>query len=484
MLRISAEAFCQNPAGFFQHIQSVPYSFLLDSSMNEGSYGRFSYAGANPFLIIRFSRGTAELVYSSGTEKAAGDGLLFLDRLLEKARIEFLKRSAEGGLTDVPQFKAGAACFFSYDLVRNYENIPDQTIDDLNVPDFEVAFYRQVIAFDAKTKKAYVFENEALKEYGDGIFLGEGEFFDEIRRALDKSDQSGNSVFDRIIKAEGIQELELYAGDNVKGRFVNSVEKIKERIRAGDVYVLNLTERFQRDFIGDPWAAYLVLRQLSPTSFSAFLNFGGLKILCGSPELFLHRSGNVILTRPIKGTRKRGTAEDEDRYIADELKKNRKERAELTMITDLERNDLSRVSMTGSVRVLSAFDIEKYSTLFQMTSTVRGELKDGVSFGDIMRATFPGGSVTGAPKISAMKIIDELEVYRRGIYTGSLGYIDFSGDFLLNIVIRSIFIKENQAFFHAGSGITILSDPEEEFIEMMEKTKTMQAALKLAEEGI
>ncbi len=259
--------------------------------------------------------------------------------------------------------------------------------------------------------------------------------------------------------------------------YCRAVEKSLEYIAAGDIYQVNISQRFSAELKTGIWELYRRLRHLNPAPFASFLRFPEVSVLSSSPERFLLVEGNRVETRPIKGTRPRGDTAAEDSALKQELINSAKDRAELLMIVDLERNDLGRVCQTGSVKVPELFCLETYATVYHLVSTVTGTLPAGKNVLDLLPAVFPGGSITGAPKIRAMEIIEELEPVRRGIYTGSLGYLDFSGRADLNIVIRTFVIKNNRVYFQVGGGIVADSQPELEYQETLDKARALLDAL-------
>ena len=262
-----------------------------------------------------------------------------------------------------------------------------------------------------------------------------------------------------------------------KQKYVAAVERALEYIAAGDIYQVNLSQRFSHPFEGSSFALFGALRQVSPSFYGAYLNCGDHAIISSSPELFLKKTGGIIETRPIKGTRPRGRSAEEDRAMRQELLNSAKEAAELTMVVDLERNDLGRICEYGSVDVVSHRYIDELPTLLHTVSTVRGRLRPGISTVDVLRATFPGGSISGCPKIRAIEVIDELEPTRRHVYTGSIGYFAPDGDFTLNIAIRTMIVAGNRLHYQVGGGIVADSDPEREYQETLDKAAAMRRAI-------
>jgi para-aminobenzoate synthetase component 1 len=262
--------------------------------------------------------------------------------------------------------------------------------------------------------------------------------------------------------------------------YLRAVENVREYIRAGDIFQVNLSQRFEADLSIPPYELYQRLRKINPAPFASYLDFDGVSVVGASPERFLKVQGDWVETRPIKGTRPRGKSAAEDRALADELLASIKDRAENVMIVDLERNDLGRVCRYGTVRVTELAILETYPTVFHLTSTVKGRLCEDKDRIDLLKATFPGGSITGAPKVRAMEIIDELESTRRSVYTGSIGYLSFSGEMDLNIVIRTFLVKGGRAYFQVGGGIIYDSEPEAEYVETLDKARALIQALNLS----
>jgi para-aminobenzoate synthetase component 1 len=262
--------------------------------------------------------------------------------------------------------------------------------------------------------------------------------------------------------------------------YIQAVNKIREYIAAGDVFQVNLSQRFETNLPVPPYELYRRLRQLNPAPFASYLNFDGVTIVSASPERFLKLRGDLVETRPVKGTRPRGQTLIEDEALAQELVHSSKDQAENVMIVDLERNDLGRICRYGTVKVTELAILETFPTVFHLTSTVVGRLRQDKGVADLLKATFPGGSITGAPKVRAMEIIDELEPTKRSVYTGSIGYLSFNGDLDINIVIRTFIVKEGKAYFQVGGGVIYDSHPKGEYQETLDKAKALIQALKLA----
>jgi len=355
---------------------------------------------------------------------------------------------------DIP-FSGGAVGYFAYDLGEfSIKHFKFKSKDDLKNWDCILGFYDTFLMYDRlKRETKVVSTNREAKDRMMGLI----------------EDNAGGT---------GGCSIESSLESNfTKKSYCRAVDKVKQYIAAGDIYQANLSQRFSAGFKGDTWQLYKKLRSINPAPFAAYLNFPEVKILCDSPERFLRIHGRRVETRPMKGTRPRGRTPDEDRRLKKELHYSVKDRAENLMIVDLERNDLGKVCEYGSVRVNELEVVEEYPTVFQMVSNVTGRLRKDVTQVDCLKACFPGGSITGAPKVRAMEIIDELEPTRRNIYTGAIGYLGFDGGMDLNIAIRTIIVKDGKAFFQVGGGIVADSKPEDEYMETLVKGKALMKAL-------
>jgi len=362
----------------------------------------------------------------------------------------------------------------SYDLNRFIERLPSLSTDDLQVPDCLLGFYDRALIFD-HVKERLVVASTGLPELNPraahrrATWRGQ-ELIRQLRRLEDGRRRWGSPA-QRERPQSGLEVTFTKEG------YLDAVRKAKEYIAAGDIYQVNLSQRFSTRFDEDPFPLYRRLHRINPAPFGCFLDYGEVAVVGGSPERFLRLRDRRVETRPMKGTRPRGKSPAEDRYLKQELLRSAKDQAELVMIVDLERNDLGRVCEYGSVRVRTLRALETYATVFQTTASILGRLRRDRDRIDLLRACFPGGSVTGAPKIRAMEIIEELEPTRRGIYTGSIGYLDFGGDLDLNIAIRTIICRGGRAYFQVGGGIVADSDPEAEYEETLVKAKALIEAL-------
>jgi len=454
----------------FEAFRERPFSFFLDSGMDPAKLGRYSFVGSDPFLVLR-SRGK-EITLTRGEEKEIQWGNPF-DVVGELLTVYSLNNLAE-----IP-FVGGAVGYFSYDLCHFIERLPSRAIDDLNLPECYLAFYDTILAFDHLGGKTYLFSTG----------FPELEESRRKRRAEERRKEVKSLMLNKALvpifeenllapTAEGI----LLKSNFSRGEYLKAVATAREYICAGDIFQVNLSQRFEADLTIPPYKLYQRLRRINPAPFASYLGFEGVSVAGASPERFLKVRGDWVETRPIKGTRPRGKSPEEDKALAEELLSSEKDRAENIMIVDLERNDLGRVCRYGTVKVTELAILETYPTVFHLTSTVVGRLCPGKTRIDLLKATFPGGSITGAPKVRAMEIIDELEPTKRSVYTGAIGYLSFGGEMDLNIVIRTFLIKGGKAYFQVGGGIVYDSEPEAEYEETLHKAKALIQALRLSAE--
>ena len=453
----------------FELIKDRPYSFFLDSGMDTQRLGRYSFLGSEPFLVMN-SRGS-EITLVRGQEHKMQHGNPFdtIGKLLKLYKLDYCP-------APVP-FVGGAVGYFSYDLCHFIEHLPSTAIDDLKLPECYFAFYDVIFAFDHLEGRAYLVATGFPE-------LEERQRLKRARMRLEEMKNwlyPGHSVIEVSQSPEQNEEITLKSNFTPE-EYIKAVNRVREYIAAGDVFQVNLSQRFQADLEIPPYELYKRLRRVNPAPFASYLNFPGVAIVSASPERFLKVQGDLVETRPIKGTRPRGRNPVEDQRLAQELTHSIKDRAENVMIVDLERNDLGRVCRYGTIKVTELAILETFPTVFHLTSTIVGRLHRGKSDIDLLKATFPGGSITGAPKVRAMEIIDEIEPTKRSVYTGSIGYLSFTGDMDINIVIRTFLIKEGKAYFQVGGGIIYDSDPKAEYMETMDKAKALIRALQLAPE--
>jgi para-aminobenzoate synthetase component 1 len=459
-----------SPLDAFELFKDKQFSFFLDSGMDAHKLGRYSFIGSNPFLVLS-TRGS-DIVLTRGTEKSrlSGNPFDILNRFLEVYHLDTYS-------SPVP-FTGGAVGYFSYDLCHFIERLPSTAVDDLSLPECYFAFYDLVLAFDNLQGKAYIIST-GFPELDETARIERAtKRLNEVKDMLSKMPHSVRRAPSTPISPPA-EQVTLKGGFTHK-EYVDAVEKARQYIIAGDIFEVNLSQRFETELSITPYELYRRLRQINPAPFACYLDFDEVSVVSASPERFLRLQGDWVETRPIKGTRPRGKTPEEDQTLAKELLSSIKDRAENMMIVDLERNDLGRLCRFGTVKVTELAILEVFPTVFHLTSTVVGRLREGRNCIDLLKATFPGGSITGAPKVRAMEIIDELEPTKRSVYTGSIGYLSFNGDLDLNIAIRTFLVKGRKAYFQVGGAVVYDSNPEAEYQETLDKAKALIDALNMA----
>ncbi len=453
----------------FELFHNQPHSFFLDGGMDPQRLGRYSFIGIEPFLVMSSRGNQVTIIRQDRQENEQGNPFDVLGRLLETYRLDSLPSS-------IP-FCGGAVGYLSYDLCHFIERLPATAVDDLKLPESYFGFYDTIIAFDNLENKAYIVttgfpeldEKRRLKRAGMRLEEMKSRLASPFPQSREANSKNISKIAEAVLKSNLTPE-----------GYMEAVNRVREYIAAGDVFQVNLSQRFETELSVTPYELYRRLKQVNPAPFAAYLNFDGITVVSASPERFLRVDGDWVETRPIKGTRPRGKNSVEDAMLAQELLNSAKDRAENVMIVDLERNDLGRVCRYGTVKVTELAVLETFPTVFHLTSTVIGKLRPDKNRIDLVKAAFPGGSITGAPKVRAMEIIDELEPTRRSIYTGAIGYLSFGRNLDLNIVIRTFIIKDNKAYFQVGGGIIYDSNAEAEYQETLDKAKALIQALRLA----
>ncbi|MBI5641322.1 MAG: anthranilate synthase component I family protein [Nitrospirae bacterium] len=459
----------ESPFEVYQKLRSKN-SFLFESVKGPDNIARYSFIGIEPYLVFRAKDGTVEI-------EAGGKKTISSRKPLDRLR-ELVKSYSQPLVKGLPPFQGGAAGMLSYDFVQYLEKLPQKAVDDLNIPDAHFFMIDRLVAFDHLEKKSWIVVCPGVRD----TVLGYTEIMEKHEAYSEEALKVIESIHERISKEKatapgqqgGAGEMIRLRYDTGKEDYMAMVGRAKEYIAAGDIFQSNLSLRVTAG-IGelDPWELYTILRQINPSPFSCFADFGEYSIVSSSPERLVRVSGRTVDTRPIAGTRPRGRDLSEDDEMRAELLLNEKERAEHIMLIDLERNDLGRVSDYGTVVVDELMVTEDYSHVMHIVSNVKGALAEGKDCFDVIKATFPGGTITGVPKVRCMEIIDELEPTRRGPYTGSVGYIGFNGNMDLNIIIRTFLIKEGKAYIQAGAGIVADSDPEREYHECIKKAEAL-----------
>ncbi|MBI2868151.1 MAG: aminodeoxychorismate synthase component I [Chloroflexi bacterium] len=441
-----------------------PLAFYLDSAMGKERLGRFSFFGLDPFLSVRAQGRRSEVLGRHGYRIVHGDPFDLLRGLLVQYQVP-------PGDFPMP-LVGGAVGYLGYGLRHCIEKLPSRAHEDLHLPDLYLGFYDVHVALDHLLGKMYVVSTGLPEGSSAGRRQRAYTRAREMRRWLERLAQASPAVEQMFPAVAARMESNM-----TREAYVGMVQQARRYIEEGEVYQVNLSQRFRAPLAAPSHQLYARLRQLNPAPFAAYLRFPGLAIASSSPERFLRLRGSTAETRPIKGTIRRGKTQTADAALAAALRDSHKDRAEHIMIVDLERNDLGRVCETGSVQVSEFMALERYATVHHLTSTVEGVLRTDKDRIDLLRACFPGGSITGAPKVRAMEIIDELEPTARGIYTGAIGYFSFDGGLDINIVIRTIVATGGYAYFHVGGGIVYDSDPEKEYQESLDKGEALMDAL-------
>ncbi len=425
---------------------------FLDSSKHQTELGRYSIIGLKP---------NKRLVYEKGILREDGKNI-------EGEPFEVLgqriRTYSEPNTTELP-IVGGCIGYFSYDLGWVLEKLPDINPSLVTVPDMYFVFYDLLIIVDHYMGRTYITEHMRST-----VQVSRTEEMESLI-------VSGTANKVRKLKYEAVTFTSAYT----KSAYMNAVNEMRSFIREGDIYIANMTHTFNAKTDREGFDIYNVLRHLNPAPFAAYMPLDGFEVLCSSPERFIRIKDMVVETRPIKGTRPRGKTPEEDEANAQELRDSEKDKSELLMVVDLERNDLSKICEPHTVEVTELFEIESYATVHHLVSTIVGRLAEGKDSVDCMKACFPGGSITGTPKIRAMEVIELLEMSKRNIYTGCIGYFGYDGSADFNIVIRTILKKENQLFIGVGGGITWESDAEAEYMETLDKAEALFRAVSTME---
>ncbi len=449
------------------------YSFLLESVERADRIGQYSFLGANPSVIFRSTGRAVEIIRDGQRETYESD-----DPLNELRKLLAGYDPVE--VPGVPAFHGGAVGYMSYDEVRFFERVPDDNPDVLGLPDLYFVITDTMVIFDHVNNKMKIVSNAHVRDNADAAY-------NEAVRKIGELEQKLRGPL--MVSTERIHnptEEARLESNFTREDFCTAVEKAKEYIRAGDIFQVVLSQRFKRPVCASPANLYRALRCINPSPYMVLMRFPEFSLVGSSPEVMTTVKDGAGMVRPIAGTRPRGATDEEDHALAEELLADEKERAEHIMLVDLGRNDIGRISKPGTVAPVEDkfMVIERYSHVMHIVSEVVGEMKDDCDAFDALRATFPMGTVSGAPKIRAMEIIDELEQERRGPYSGGAGYIGFSGDMDTCILIRTMVVKDGWAYLQAGAGIVYDSVPDREFEETVSKAKALFRAVEFAERGL
>lgn len=445
-------------AQLFERLRHQPWAIWLDSGQPNGQYGRYDILVADPFITITSSKTCSPHYPNAFTEIMQG-GQVSLSAENPFAILNRLLRPYQAVQTPLP-FSGGALGYFGYDLGRKVETAPIHSIDQTLLPDMMVGIYDWAVVVDHREKTACLVSH--------GFHPATRNQWAELCALFDAPAVEVSSYFSLTSPICSNMDFEKYA---------DAFHQVKHYITEGDCYQVNLAQRFSAQAKGDGWLAYLKLRQISPAPFMAYMNFGAMQVLSGSPERFLQVVANHVETRPIKGTRPRSKDTVQDQQYAAALQASVKDKAENLMIVDLLRNDISKNCKTGSVKADKLFQLQSFANVHHLVSIVSGVLQAGRTAIDLLRDCFPGGSITGAPKLRAMQIIDELEPSRRGVYCGAIGYIGFDGNMDTNIAIRTAVYADGEISFYAGGGIVADSVLEKEYAETLDKASSLLVSL-------
>jgi anthranilate synthase component I len=458
-------------SAFLSIAAQEPNAFLLESIEGGEKVGRYTFLGARPYMILR-AHGSMVTLEQNGKKKQLKDSAFkVLDRLLREH-----KAAQVGGL---PPFSAGAVGFFAHDAVRQLEKLPSLAKDDLNIPDCALMFFDRLLAFDHVRHEIYIIATANVRSHS----LREA-YAKALRDIETIERQLSAPLPQKYLQPPKPQKKKLKTAVSVsRKRFLETVEKVKDYIMAGDVFQAVPSLRLEMEPGVPPLNIYRALRRVNPSPYMYFLRFEDMTILGSSPEMLVRVKGRSLEYRPIAGTRKRGSDEAEDLRLEQELRNDEKERAEHVMLVDLGRNDVGRVSEFGTVKVRDLMFVERYSHVMHLVSAVEGTMRAELSPVDAFAACFPAGTLTGAPKVRAMEIIEEVEPVRRGIYGGSVLYADFAGNLDSCIVIRTMLVKGKKAYVQAGAGIVADSVPESEYQESLNKAQALVQAVELARSG-
>lgn len=459
----------ETPVSIYTKIFKEGYSCLLESVEGNRKLSRYSFIAGEPFLILKAYGNSLEITTESQTVRRQENLIEFLREVFSSYKT--------ADIAGLPRFYGGAVGYIGYDCVRLFERLPQEPPDELNLPDAFLIFPESVIVFDHYSSKLKIIVNARIDSDCEAAY----------KRAVKKIEQLTESIrnkrsdIQRYGYSNHREKGDVVVKNNItRQEFHNKVEKIKDYIFAGDILQAVLSQRFEIETGVEPFEAYRALRSINPSPYMFYLNFDQVKIAGASPEMLVRLEDGIIENRPIAGTRPRGKSPEDDLKLEEELINDPKERAEHVMLVDLGRNDLGRVSRYGSVEVPVFMNCERYSHVMHLVSEVRGKLEKGKDALDALVAGFPAGTVSGAPKIRAMEIIDELEPTKRGPYAGAVGYFSFNGNMDTCITIRTIIFTGGKALAQAGAGIVADSRPDSEYEETVSKARVLIKALQIA----
>jgi len=461
------------PVSAYMKIRGGEYSFLLESIEGGEKWARYCFLGCDPSVVVTTKGRNLTVIKNGKSEQSkieSGSPLSAVKEIL--ARYQPVQSAG------LPRFSGGAVGFVSYDMVRFFEDLPEETVDDLDVPDSQFVITDTMLVFDNVSQTIKIVSNAFVE--GDDLDA----VYENTVQKISALEEKLKTPLPRCTAPVEEKKSALSFESNMKEEdHKQAVNRIKEYILEGDAIQVVFAQRLKFEISRDPFDIYRALRTVNPSPYMYYLKFGELQVVGSSPEVLVRLEDDKVEVRPIAGTRKRGKNEEEDLALEKDLLADEKELAEHIMLVDLGRNDIGRVAEINSVEVNERFTIERYSHVMHIVSNVRGILKKGLDCFDVLAAAFPAGTLSGAPKIRAMEIIDELEPTRRGLYGGAVGYISFNGNMDTAIAIRTLLIKGNKAYLGVGGGIVADSVPKSEFEETMNKGRALLKAIELAEKG-
>ena len=469
-------------SAYLKFANNAPYSFLLESVEGEEKIARFSFLAKNPELIFQSKEKRAELITFTNNGVASTKNMVIADSPLPFIR-RIMAQHQFVNVEGLPRFCGGLVGYMGYDIVRFFEKLPQKPKDDLKLQDMILVLAKNLIIFDHMNHKIKVVSSVSvgakatLKEKTQA-YQNAVKTIESMIRELEKPLTITSSPNEKSLPEFTPKQI---VSNFSETQFKNIVNKAKKYIQAGDIIQVVLSQRLQTDLTTAPFNIYRALRSLNPSPYMFYLNFSGTHLIGSSPELLVRCENGIVETRPIAGTRPRGKDSKQDALLMKNLLRDPKERAEHTMLVDLGRNDLGRVCQRGSVKLSEFMAIEKYSHVMHIVSNVKGILRKDKDVFDVLEAALPAGTVSGAPKIRAMEIIDTLENISRGPYAGCVGYFSFSGNLDTCITIRTIVAANNKAYVQAGAGIVADSNPKKEFTETLNKAKAQIMAIEQAQ---
>ncbi len=454
-------------SAFLSVAEGEPYSFLLESVEGGEKVGRFTFLGVRPYMRLTAAGDHVVLERGRKRESRSGGAIAALR--------DVLRQHEPAHIPGLPPFTAGAVGYFAYDTVRSLERLPSQATDDLRVPDCVLMFFDRLLAFDHVRHQIHIIASaDVPKENARGAYARAVRDIERLEKKL------ARGVSRRSLTPTKPDRKIRPTSTTTRVQFINAVKKAKKYIAAGDVFQVVLSQRLAFDRGAAPFDIYRSLRTVNPSPYMYFLRMGEITVLGSSPEMLVRVAGKKLDYRPIAGTLPRSPDEQEDLRLEEKLKNDEKERAEHVMLVDLGRNDLGRVSEFGSVKVRDLMYVERYSHVMHLVSAIEGTLRSDLDALDAFAACFPAGTLTGAPKVRAMEIIEELEPVRRGVYGGSVLYADFAGNLDSCIAIRTMLIKGRRAYVQAGAGIVADSVPEREYEESLNKAQALVRAAEMS----